>query len=119
MGGASEMDTTIDDNDDESEGGMYTPASGLPRRRLTTSTTPTATEIPRRARKQTRMTNQWRRQKEWVRVGLRCGGTRLEVDEWGFDRDWDWENEWGGCLGLDDGRASEAAVVVAVGATAR
>jgi hypothetical protein len=58
MGGASEMGTTTDDNEDESEGGMYTPASGLPRRRLTTSTTTTATEIPRRARKQTRMTNQ-------------------------------------------------------------
>lgn len=61
-------------------GGMYTPAERERR------TTVTAAEILETARMQTRMTNQWRRQKEAVRAGLRCGGTRSEVDECGFDR---------------------------------
>lgn len=56
---------------------------------------------------------QWRRQNEAVwGCCLRCGGTRWEVeaeiDELWIDRECDSENEWDG-LGLDDGRASEAA----------
>jgi hypothetical protein len=99
--GASE--TADDDDDDSNEEGVYTPAEREPRR-----TTTTATEIPRTARMQTRITNQWRRQKEGVWAGLRCGATRSEVDMLWFDRDCNSENEWDG-LGLDDGRASEAA----------
>ena len=74
--------------DDSMEEGVYTPAEREPRR-----TTTTATEIPRTARMEMRMTNQWRRQKEAVWVCLRCGGTRSEVDELGFDRGCDSENE--------------------------
>ena len=90
-------------SDGSKEVGVYTPAEREPRR-----TTTTATEIPRTARMQMRITNQWRRQKEAVWAGLRCGGTRSEVDALGIDRGCDSENEWDG-LGLDDGRASEVA----------
>jgi HAMP domain-containing protein len=74
---ASESDARTEDISGE----MYTPAE---RER---STTVTATEILQTARMQTRMTNQWRRQKEAERVGLRCGGTGSEVNDWGYDRD--------------------------------
>jgi hypothetical protein len=90
MDGASEMCTREEREEREArEGGMYTPASGGRRGRLT-STTATATEMPVRARMEMRMTNQWRRQKEGVRDDLRCGGMRSEVDEGGLDRDWMW-----------------------------
>jgi hypothetical protein len=58
--GASEtVDDDDDEDDDSMEAGVYTPPEREPRR-----TTTTATEIPRTARMETRMTNQWRRQKE-------------------------------------------------------
>jgi hypothetical protein len=98
--------------DDSVEEGMSTPSEREPRR-----TTVTAMEIPRAARMEMRKTNQWRRQNEAVwGCCLRCGGTRWEVEAaesdglwwWWIDRECDSENEWDGCLGLDDGRASEA-----------
>jgi hypothetical protein len=77
--GASEMGTMTDEEAEAGEG-VYTPESGeacLPLAR----TTPTAMEVPRRARMQMRMTNQCRRQKEGERTGFKWGGTKSEVDE--------------------------------------
>jgi hypothetical protein len=75
--GASEIGTMTDE---EVEAGVYTPESGEARLPLA-RTIPTATEVPRRARMQMRMTNQCRRQKEGERTGFKWGGTRSEVDE--------------------------------------
>jgi hypothetical protein len=81
--GASEMGTMTDEGVEgveEVEAGVYTPESGVTRLPLA-RTTPTAMEVPRRARMQMRMTNQCRRQKEVERTGFKWGGTRSEVDE--------------------------------------